>query len=154
MKDDNDGAEPAASSVAALNLLRLSQIRNDQSMSERARKTIGSFATTLSNFPSAMPKMLLALDYSLSKPRQIVIAGKEDAPDTKALLNEVHRHFLPKTILLLADGAEGQRHLAEKNEAIRVMSGVDGKPAAYVCENFTCKAPVTDPEQLAKLLAK
>src|SRR5215472_8284970 len=57
MKDDNDGAEPAASSVAVLNLLRLSQIRNDQNMSERARKTIGAFAATLSNFPSAMPQM-------------------------------------------------------------------------------------------------
>jgi hypothetical protein len=152
MKDDNDGAEPAASSVAALNLLRLSQFRDDQRMAERARKTIDAFATTLSHFPSAMPQMLVALDYSLSKPRQIVIAGKKEAPETKALLKEVHRHFLPQTILLLADGSEAQKYLGEKNEAIRAMSLVDGKPAAYVCENFTCKAPVTDPKQLAKLL--
>src|SRR4029077_4974546 len=154
MKDDNDGAEPAASSVAALNLLRLSQILDDQKMAERARKTIDAFATTLSHFPSAMPQMLVALDYSLRKPRQIVIAGKPDAPESKALLREVHRHFLPKTILLLADGAEGQKHLGEKNEAIRAMSPIDGKPAAYVCENFTCKAPVTDARQLADLLSK
>ncbi len=152
IKDDNDGAEPAASSVAALNLLRLSQLRDDQKMAERARKTIDAFANTLSHFPSAMPQMLVAFDYSLSKPRQIVIAGKKDAPETKALLKEVHRHFLPKTILLLADGAEGQKYLAEKNEAIRAMSVVEGKPAAYVCENFTCKAPVTDPKALGELL--
>jgi uncharacterized protein YyaL (SSP411 family) len=152
MKDDNDGAEPAASSVAALNLLRLSQFRDDAQVAERARKTIDTFATTLSHFPSAMPQMLVALDYSLSKPRQIVIAGKKDAPETKALLKEVHRHFLPKTILLLADGADGQKYLAEKNEAIRDMWLVEGKPAAYVCENFTCKAPVTDPKALADLL--
>jgi uncharacterized protein YyaL (SSP411 family) len=154
MKDDNDGAEPAASSVAALNLLRLAQFRDDKTMAERARKTIDAFAITLSHFPSAMPQMLVALDYSLSKPRQIVIAGKKDAPDTKALLKEVHRHFLPKTILLLADGAEGQKFLGEKNEAIRAMSMVEGKPVAYVCENFTCKAPVTEPKQLAKLLVE
>jgi hypothetical protein len=152
MKDDNDGAEPAASSLAAHNLLRLSQLRDDQKMAERARKTIDAFGTTLSHFPSAMPQMLVALDYSLSKPRQIVIAGKKDVPETKALLNEVHRHFLPKTTLLLADGGEGQKYLGEKNEAIRAMSLVDGKPAAYVCENFTCKAPITDPKELAKLL--
>src|SRR5262249_49683133 len=97
-------------------------------------------------------QMLIALDYALSKPRQIVIAGKKAAPETKALLKEVHRHFLPKTILLLADGAEGQKYLGEKNEALRTMSPIDSKPAAYVCENFTCKAPVTDPEKLAKLL--
>jgi uncharacterized protein len=152
MKDDNDGAEPAASSVAALNLLRLSQFRDEKQMAERAGKTIDAFATTLSHFPSAMPQMLVTLDYSLSKPRQVVIAGRKDAPETKALLREVHLHFLPKTVLFLADGAEGQKYLGEKNEAVRAMSPIDGKPAAYVCENFTCKAPVTNPRQLAKLL--
>ena len=156
MKDDNDGAEAAASSVAALNLLRLAQFRDDPAAAgaERARKTIDAFATTLSHFPSAMPLMLVALDYSLSKPRQIVIAGKKDAPETKALVKEVHRHFLPNTVLFLADGAEGQKYLGEKNEAIRAMSAVDGKPAAYVCENFTCKAPVIEPKKLAELLSK
>ncbi|HEU0207935.1 MAG TPA: thioredoxin domain-containing protein [Candidatus Udaeobacter sp.] len=152
IKDDNDGAEPAASSVAALNLLRLAQIRNDQKMSERAGKTITSFATTLSHFPSAMPQMLVALDYSLSKPRQIVIAGNRDAFETKALLKEVYRRFLPKTVVLLADDGEGQKYLGEINEAIRVMSPIERKPAAYVCENFTCKEPVTDPKRLAELL--
>jgi uncharacterized protein len=152
MKDDNDGAEPAASSVAALNLLRLSQFCDDLKMADRVQKTINAFGTTLSHFPSAMPQMLVALDYSLSKPRQIVIAGKKDAPEAKALLGEMRRHFLPKTVVLLADGAEGQKYLGEKNEAIRAMSPIDGKPAAYVCENFTCKAPVTDPKQLSELL--
>ena len=71
---------------------------------------------------------------------------------SKALLAEVRRHFLPKMILLLADTAEGQKYLGEKNEAIRAMSMVAGKAAAYVCENFTCKAPVTDPKALRDLL--
>src|SRR5438552_4273349 len=152
MKDDNDSAEPAANSVAALNLLRLAQFRDDKQLEERAKKTIDAFGATLSHFASAMPQMLVALNSSLSKPRQIVVAGKRDAPDTKALLAEVHRRFLPNKILLLADGGDGQRYLGEKLEAIRAMSMVDGKPAAYVCENFTCKAPVTDPKQLADLL--
>jgi len=154
MKDDNDSAEPASSSIAASNLLRLSQFRDDPAAAgaERAKKTIDAFAPTLSHFASAMPQMLVALDFGLSKPRQIVIAGKPGAAETKALLREVHRHFLPKTILLLADAAEGQKYLGEKHEAIRAMSMVDGKPAAYVCENFTCKAPVTDPKELAALL--
>src|SRR4029434_4548614 len=99
-----------------------------------------------------MPQMLVALDFSLSKPRQIVIAGKKDAPGTKVLVTEVHRYFLPKTTLFLADGAEGQKYLGERNEAIRAMSMVDAKPAAYVCENFTCKAPVTDAKALGELV--
>src|SRR5207244_7620712 len=107
---------------------------------ERARNTIDAFAATLSHFPSAMPQMLVALDFSLSKPRQIVIAGKKDAPETKALLTEVRRHFLPKTILLLADGSDGQKYLGEKSEAIRAMSTVEGKSGAYVCENLDRKS--------------
>ena len=152
MKDDNDSAEPAASSVAALNLLRLAQFRADTGLEERGKTAIHAFDATLARFPSAMPQMLVALDFSLSKPRQIVIAGKPDAPEKKALLAEVHRHFLPNRILLAADGAESQKYLGEKNEALRAMSMVGGKAAAYVCENFTCKAPVTDPAELRKLL--
>ena len=152
LKDDNDGAEPAASSIAALNLLRLSQICDDPKIAERAKKTTAAFATILSRFPSGMPQMLVAVGNLLGKPRQIVIAGKKDSPETKALLKEVHRHFLQNTIVLLADANEGQKYLGEINEAIRAMSLVEGKPAAYVCENFTCKAPVTDLKQLSDLL--
>jgi uncharacterized protein len=153
MKDDNDSAEPAASSVAALNLLRLAQIRNAEEWRQRAEKTINAFHATLSSFPSAMPQMLVALDSSLSKPPQIVIAGERDAPETRALLAEVHQHFLTSAIVLLANG-EGQRYLGEKLDAIAAMSTVDGKPAAYVCENFTCKAPVTEPNALRDLLLR
>ena len=152
IKDDNDGAEPAASSIAALNLLRLSQIYDDPKLAERVKKTIDAFATVLSQFPSGMPQMLVGVQNSLGKPRQIVIAGKKDSAETKALIKEVHRHFLPNTIVVLADTNDGQRYLGERNEAIRAMSLVEGKPAAYVCENFTCKAPATDPKQLGDLL--
>jgi uncharacterized protein len=135
-----------------LNLFRSSQFWDDKEMAERARKTTDAFKTTLSHFPSAMPQMLVVLDYSLSKPRQIVIAGTKNTPETKALLDEVNRHFLPKTVLFLADGAEGQKYFGKKNEAIRAMSPIEGKSAAYVRENFTCKAPITDPKTLAALL--
>jgi len=152
MKDDNDGAEPAASSIAALNLLRLSQSYDDPKLAERAKKTIDAFATILLQFPSGMPQILVAVENSLGNPRQIVIAGKKDSSETKALLREVHRHFLPNTIVILADESEGQKYLGERNGAVRAMSLVEGKPAAYVCENFTCKAPVTDLKQLGDLL--
>ncbi len=152
LKDDNDSAEPAASSVAALNLLRLAQIRNDAESYERAQKTINAFAPQIGHFASAMPQMLVALDLSLDKPRQIVIAGQRGSAGTGALLAEVHRHFIPNKILLLADGGEGQRYLEEKLEALRGMKPVGDKAAAYVCENFTCKAPVTDPKALRELL--
>ncbi|MFL6591003.1 MAG: thioredoxin domain-containing protein [Chthoniobacterales bacterium] len=152
LKEDNDSAEPAASSVAALNLLRLAQIRNDGAAYERAEKTIDAFAPQIGHFPSAMPQMLVALDLSFSKPRQIVIAGEGDSDETRGLIAEVHRHFVPNKVLLLADGGEGQRYLENKLEALRGMKPIAGKPAAYVCENFTCKAPVTEPKALGELL--
>jgi uncharacterized protein YyaL (SSP411 family) len=154
MKEDNDSAEPAASSVAALNLLRLAQSRNEQRWRERVEKTIAAFSPQIGHFPSAMPQLLVALDFSLSKPRQIVIAGKRDSKDTRALLSEVHRHFLPNKILLLADGGDGQRFLEEKLETLRGMKPVENKPTAYVCENFACQAPLNEAAALGKLLAK
>jgi uncharacterized protein YyaL (SSP411 family) len=154
LKEDNDSAEPAASSVAALNLLRLAQIRNDADAYARAEKTIDAFSPQIEHFPSAMPQMLVALDLTLGQPRQIVIAGARDSADAHALVAEAHRHFLPHKILLLADGDEGQGYLEEKLEALRGMKPVGGKPAAYVCENFICQAPVTDPKGLAAFLAR
>ena len=152
LKEDNDSAEPATSSIAALNLLRLAQIRNDARFYERAEKTIDAFAPQIGHFASAMPQMLVALDLSLSEPRQIVIAGERDASDARALLREVHRHFLANKVLLLADGGERQHYLEEKLEALHGMKPIDGKAAAYVCENFACKTPVTDVKALGELL--
>ncbi len=153
MKEDNDGAEPAASSVAAINLLRLAQIRGEGTYRARAAKTMAAFGTTLARIPSAMPQMLVAVEQSLSKPRQIVVAGDRASEETRALLREVHRHYLPNRVLLLADGKEGSEFLGEKLDGLREMKPLAGKPTAYVCEDFSCQAPVTDPDELAKLLA-
>jgi uncharacterized protein len=152
MKEENDSAEPAASSVAALNLARLAAIRSDRELRARAKKTVKAFARQLMHFPSALPQMLVAFDFLESAPEQIVVVGELSDARTEELLGEVRRHFLPRAITLLADGAEGQNFLAEKNEAIRAMKPVDGEPVVYICEDFTCKAPVTDVRELRKLL--
>jgi uncharacterized protein YyaL (SSP411 family) len=152
MKEENDSAEPAASSVAALNLARLAGIRNEPELLTRAKKTVNAFARQLMHFPSALPQMLVAVDFLETAPRQMVIAGDWGEERVQELLKEVQKHFLPHATILLADGAEGQDFLAEKNEAIRSMRPVNGKPAVYLCENFTCKAPVTEVKALHELL--
>jgi uncharacterized protein YyaL (SSP411 family) len=152
MKEENDSAEPAASSVTALNLARLAAIRNDPELLARAKKTVNAFARPLMHFPSALPQMLVGFDFLENPPRQIVIAGNLGDQRTRELLGEVRKHFLPQAIVLLADGSDGQNFLAEKNEAIRAMKPIDAKPAVYICENFTCKAPVTEMQELRKLL--
>jgi uncharacterized protein YyaL (SSP411 family) len=154
MKEDNDSAEPAASSVAALNLARLAGMLSDSKLLTRAKKTIAAFASQLANFPSALPQMLVALDFLQRPPRQIVLAGDKNDERTRALLAEVRRHFLPRTILLLADGGSGHKFLGETNPSLLAMEPVNGKPAVYVCENFTCRAPLTNPHELAEILTK
>jgi uncharacterized protein len=153
LKEDNDSAEPAASSVAALNLARLAAIRNDAELLTRARKTVNAFARQLAHFPSALPQMLVAFDFLENAPQQIVIAGNPRDEPTTELLGEVRKHFLPRAIVLLADGGDGQDFLSEKNEAIRAMRPIDGKPSVYICENFACKAPVTNVTELREMLA-
>ena len=152
MKEENDSAEPAATSIAALNLARLAAIHNEPELLVRAKKTVDAFARQLMHFPTALPQMLVAVDFCETAPRQIVVAGDRREERVHELLREVQKHFLPHATVLLADGAEGQDFLAKKNEAIRSMQPVYGKPAVYLCENFTCKAPVMDVQELRKLL--
>lgn len=152
MKEDYDGAEPSPSSIAALNLLRLNQITGDAKLRDRAEKTLAAYAEGLAQMPSGMPQMLCALDASLNKPRQVVIAGKRDAADTKALLREVRQRYAPNQLVLLADGGAGQAWLGQKLEFIRTAAPIKDKAAAYVCEDFTCKLPTDDPTKLRELL--
>jgi uncharacterized protein YyaL (SSP411 family) len=152
MKEDHDGAEPSPNSVAAMNLLRLAQLTDDRSLHERAVKTIGAFADQLARMPSTLPQLLCALDASLAKPRQIVIAGKPAAADTRALLREVHAKYLPNKLVLLADSGAGQAWLGQKLEFLRTVGPIEGKAAAFVCENFVCQLPTNDPAKLRELL--
>ncbi|MEQ1850449.1 MAG: thioredoxin domain-containing protein [Chthoniobacteraceae bacterium] len=151
-KEDYDGAEPAPGSIAAMNLLRLAQLIDSKELRESADKTIAAAANQLAQLPSAMTQMLCAVEYSLAKPRQIVIAGKPGADDTRALLREVRSIYSPGQIVLLADEGAGQEWLGKKLEFIRTVKTTDGKATAYVCENFTCQAPVTEPAKLRELL--
>ena len=153
-KEDYDGAEPSPNSVAALNLLRLAQIKGAPEFAVRAQKTIEAFSDRLTRASITMPQMLVALDFSLSKPRQVVIAGARDSAATKDLLREVHAHFLPGKILLLADGGAGQKWLGDKLEFIRTVAPINGQPAAFVCENFVCQLPTSDKAKLRELLAR
>ena len=154
MKEDYDGAEPSPGSIAAANGLRLAQLTNDPKLRERGERTLNAASEQLVNLPSAAPQMLCALDAWLAKPRQIVIAGQRGAADTKALLREVQKRYLPNKLVLLADGAESQAWLGQRLEFIKTAAPIDGKAAAYVCENFVCQLPVNEPAKLRELLAK
>ena len=83
---------------------------------------------------------------------QIVVAGQRGQPETEKLLSVIRRRYIPNKVVLLADGGDGQHWLTQHIEALRPIGPVQGKSAAYVCRNFTCDLPITEPEQLARLL--
>jgi uncharacterized protein YyaL (SSP411 family) len=154
MKEDHDGAEPAASSVAARNLQRLAEFTGRADLRERASKTVQAFGAVLERAPAALPQMLQSLSGLQTPWRQIVIAGDLSAPDTRALLAVVRRAHLPNTILLHAGSASGTKQLGERLEAASQMPALGGRATAYVCKDFTCQAPVCEPEALEALLKK
>ena len=151
MKEDYDGAEPSGNSVAALNLLRLAQVTGRRDWRESAVRTLQAFGSRMVAAPAGVPQMLVAFEFSLAKPRQIVIAGERGAPDTERLLRALHARFLPNRVVLLVN-AESRVALARYLPSVADMQPVDGRAAAYVCEDYTCQLPTSDVEVFGQLL--
>ncbi|HEU5247887.1 MAG TPA: thioredoxin domain-containing protein [Candidatus Udaeobacter sp.] len=154
MKEADDTAEPSANSITALNLLRVGYMLDQNEARKRADETLKAFAKQLEGAPSSMPQMLVALFGARSKPKQVIIAGKAGDRATEAMLREVHRHFAPHEVLILADGGAGQQFFADRVEFMKNVTETDNQPTAYVCENFVCQLPTTDMKTLASLLAR
>jgi hypothetical protein len=153
-KEDYDGAEPSGNSMAALLLVRLAQFTDRANYRMAAEKTLQLFGDHLRKVPSTVPQMLCVLDFYLSKPKQIVIAGRTDAADTQAMLHAVRERYLPNAIVILADGGESQKTLTKLLPFLETIKPVDGKATAYVCVNYACQLPTTDRSKLAELLGK
>ncbi|MCZ6775756.1 MAG: thioredoxin domain-containing protein [Ignavibacteria bacterium] len=151
-KETYDGAEPTGNSIAILNLLRLSQMTGQEEYHAMAKKSLEYFGEQMMTYPQGMPQFLVALDFSLSKPKQIIIAGRRNDAHTLKLLKEVHSRFIPSKILLLADNGEGQKILASHVPFLESVTMIDGKSTAYICENYTCQLPTSDLLTVAKLL--
>ncbi len=152
MKEGHDGAEPSANSVAAMNLLRLHAITGSAEYRQMADTLFTAFGLRMRELPESLPQLLAAFALRCDTPRQIVIAGGRDAADTRALLLAAQRPFLPHKSVLLADGGEGQELLTRFQPPIREMRKQAGRAAAYVCQDFTCRPPVTDAANLTDLL--
>jgi uncharacterized protein YyaL (SSP411 family) len=152
VKEDYDGAEPSPNSVAAMNLLRLWQMTDRREWRDRTNAIFRAQASQLTRAGANLPQLAVALDFSLSKPKQIVIAGAPGASDTRAMLKLVHDRFIPNKILLLADGGEGQARLARWLPFLKTMDRRDGKATAYICEDYACKLPTADLRTAARLL--
>ncbi len=137
-KDFEDSPVPSGSSAAAYGLLRLARLSGRGDYEEQALAGLRLLAPIAGRHPLAFAHALQAIDFHLARVREVAIAG----PDAEALVRVVRGAYRPH--LVLAGGA-----------GVPLLEGrslIDGRAAAYVCEHFTCQAPVTEPEELAALL--
>jgi uncharacterized protein YyaL (SSP411 family) len=152
MKDGFDGAEIAGNSIAVANLLVLAALLDRAEWRAKAERTLDLFGRRIAPQPAAMPQLLAALARANVAPRHVVIAGVPDAADTKALLAEFDRRFLPFDQLLLVEGGERQRRLAALAPFTRPLARRDGKATAYVCVDYACRLPTSDRAAFAEQL--
>jgi hypothetical protein len=149
LKEDYDGAEPSATSVTVMNLLTLSHLTNDEAFGQAIERALGMFASRISRQGArTVPLMMAALSTYHAGMSQIVIAGDSGAPSTRALFDVVGRRYLPFaiTIPLVPAHADAIARVLPWTEA---MARRTDQPAAYVCRDFTCLAPVASAEQFA-----
>jgi len=152
MKDAFDGAEMASNSIAAWNLEMLGALLDRKDFRERARRTLDYFARRLGDGAAAMPQMLAAMDLERSTVRHVVIAGRAESADTRAMIAEFDRRFLPHDALLFAGGGEGQKRLAALAPFVAPLVAKDGRATAYVCVDYACRLPTTEARALAAQL--
>jgi uncharacterized protein YyaL (SSP411 family) len=150
MKEDYDGAEPTASSVSVMNLLTLSHLVEDRAAgwTEKIEKTLRLFAQRLEQAGRGVPMMAAAFSAYAAGPQQIVVVGEGD---TGLLTRTLARRYLPFATALGVT-AEGGERLSALLPIVASMKPVNGKPAAYICRNFACGAPVTSVEELEQAL--
>ena len=142
-KDLEDTPIPAGGSAAAFGLLRLAALTGDHALAERALGMLALVHEAAPRYPTAFGHLLQALDFHLAPTREVALVGDDLGPLARTVRSRLRPH------LVLAGGP------GSVDTAVPLLEGrtpVGGRPAAYVCENFSCRMPVTDPEALEPLL--
>ncbi|HEV2861839.1 MAG TPA: thioredoxin domain-containing protein [Pyrinomonadaceae bacterium] len=150
-KDYFDNATPSGNSVAAEALLRLSTLTGEEDYKRKAVNVLRLVRDPLERYPSAFGYALGALDFYLSTPKEIVVVSPGDPyEDARPFAEEIWTRYLPNKVVVLA--AEDDEKLAERVPLLQDRRAEGGRATAYVCENYTCQRPVTDPAELAEQL--
>jgi uncharacterized protein YyaL (SSP411 family) len=151
-KDIYDGAIPSGNSVAALNLIRLGRITANTDLEEKAAQIGRAFSETVRQSPSAYTQLMVAVDFAIGPSYEVVIAGNSGAEDTKAMVQALRTTFVPNKIVLFRPSEKESPEIIRLAEYTKSQSSIDGKATAYVCLNYSCKLPTTDPGKMLELL--
>jgi uncharacterized protein YyaL (SSP411 family) len=150
-KDVGDHPIPSGNSSAAYGLLRLAALTGESSYEERAVGTMRVFMPAALQHPDAFGHLLQAADFHLSPVREVALVAPANGAGSSTRLDELAAvvHSAHRPHVVLAGGPEG----SERPELLQERPAVEGKAAAYVCQHFACKAPVTEPKELESALS-
>ncbi len=150
-RDFFDSATPCGSSVAVDVLLHLSVLAGESDYGTLGSSALRSMQQYMARAPLGMGHWLCALDFYLSTPKEIAIVGPRADQGTRALLDVAHGRYLPNKVVAGHDpGLPLNGSMA--SPLLENKSMIDGRPTAYVCHNYACQQPVTEPEALASQL--
>jgi uncharacterized protein len=147
-KDYFDNATPSGNSVAADVLLRLSLLTNNDDFKRRAVTVLRLIAETAGRYPAGFGRALSALDFHLGQPKEVVIVGTDNHDRTHTLRAAVWRPYLPNKVVAEVP----EERIPELDSLLAGRTPVNGAPAAYICEQYTCQQPITEPSELAAAL--
>ena len=142
----NDDAVPSGNSVQVMNLFRLAAFTTNTNYRQRAEKALKSCSGALGSDPLGFAELLLAVDFSLDTPKEVVIVTPKGSKDAaSSLLATFRGQFLPNRILVVVPEGDDQKALAKLMPLVEEKNAVQGKATAYVCENKRCRLPTSDP---------
>jgi uncharacterized protein len=149
-RDVYDNAAPSGTSVATEVLLRLALFLDRNDYRQRAEDVLEELAGGMEKVPGGFGRLLCALDFSASEPREVAIVGDQRSPDTRALLEVVYSGYLPNKVVAGRDPDDDEAGGLIPLLAQRPARA--GKATAYVCVQYACQTPTTDPEELTSQL--
>jgi uncharacterized protein len=153
-RDIQDNATPSGNAMAATALLKLAGLGVEPRYVKLAEESLAGVQSFVGQYPLGFGQWLVALNYALSRPLEIAIVGQPGAPDTRALVEVATAGFRPHQVVAVGDSGQevAAVPLLADRPAVDGPSGEGKRAAAYVCQHFTCHAPVTEPEGLKALL--
>lgn len=147
-KHPQDGAIPSGNSVHAMNLLRLAILLDRKDFRAQAESIFRAFAGKIEESPGAYERLCCALDFHHDRVKEIAVIGDIASADTQAMLRTAFDGYLPNKIVVHAADKLTETPIA----LLRNKGRIEGKAAAYVCENYRCQLPVTSAEELGRQL--
>ena len=147
-----DGAVPSGNSVAALNLLRLGRITGDAGYEETAAALLRAFSRQINLGPTAYSQLLCAVDFAVGPAFEVVIAGEPEAQSTRDMLAALRGSYHPNKVVLLRPAGEAGSQISRLAPFTATQVAIDGLATAYVCRNFSCRAPTTDTAEMLTAL--